>query len=740
MFSQERKFLVDYVNPLIGTMSSMELSNGNTYPAVCVPFGMHNWVPHTGKMSDGFLYTYQTNFLQGFKQTHQASLWVKGYGQFSIMPVRNINRYTEDERKSWYSHKTETASPYYYKVYLGDPQVDVEMAPTERAAKFRITYHHSDSACLVLDVFNKGSYVKILPDEQKIIGYASNNSGGVPRNFKNYFVLTFDKPFTQTATWDNEGLNPSLLEFASEKTGAVIAFDLKAGESVNIDVASSYISDEQALLNLQEAAGKSFEQVKQEAKALWEKALGRIKIEGATEAQRETFYSALYRMLIFPRKFYEKDKNDEIVHYSPYNGNIEKGFMYADNGFWDTFRTQFPFLNLMYPDLVTEILKSLENIYKESGWLPEWFSPGHIDCMIGSHSASIIADAYINGIRDFDIDLLYEAIIKNTTASGPKSSVGRLGYQFYNEIGYVPFDAGINQNVSRTLEYAYNDYCIAQLATALERPQSEIDLYRHRSQNYKNLFDNETGLMRPKAKDGTFQRDFNPFRWGDHFTEGNSWQYTWFVPHDVEGLASLFGGRDAFFAKMDSMLTLPQIYDISYYKRGVIHLIRELQSADMGQYAHFNEPMHHVLYMYNFGQPWKTQYWVRKVMDTLYKPLPDGYLGDEDNGQMSAWYVMSSLGIYPLAPCSGQYVFGSPLFCKVEMNLQNGKKIIFRAESNSSENIYIDQIKINGKNHTANYIAIEKLKNGAEINFKMTNKPNKNRGVSEKEFPYSFSR
>lgn len=736
--AQNNKVL-DYVNPLIGSHSSPELSCGNTYPTICVPFGMHNWAPHTGKMHEGFAYSYQTNYMQGFRQTHRASLWIKDYGQFSLMPITSINHYTEEKRKSWYSHKTEVVKPNYYKVYLGDPQAYVEMTPTERAAKFRITYNGEDSSYLVLDAFRQGAYVKIIPSEQMIIGYASNNDKGVTREFKNYFVMKFDKPFATATTWDGSGLKNSLLELKNERVGAVISFDLKRGEQVNIDIASSYISDKQALLNLQEVSGKTFEEVKNVAADIWERELGKVKIKGGTDAQMQTFYSALYRMMIFPRKFYEIDEQGRTIHYSPYTGKIEPGYMYADNGFWDTFRTQFPFLTLMYPQVVTEIMKSLENIYKESGWLPEWFSPGHRDCMIGSHSSSVITDAYLNGIKDIDINLLYEAIVKNTTQEGPLSSIGRLGAKYYNKKGYVPYNVGVNQNVSRTLEYAYNDYCIMKLAKALNKPTKEVNLYRQRALNYRNLYDASTRLMRPRSEDGKFLEQFNPVKWGEHFTEGSSWQYTWFVPHDVNGLKNLMGGRTAFYEKMDSIFTMPQTYDISYYKRGIIHLIREMQSGDMGQYSHFNEPMHHVLYMYNFGQPWKTQYWVRKVMDYLYLPTPDGYLGEEDNGQMSAWYVMSTLGLYPLAPCSGQYVLGSPLFKEAELQLPNGNRLTIKAPHNTKENVYVEQVKFNGNNHSQNFIEIERLKMGGILEFMMSSIPNKQRGVEPKDFPYSIT-
>ncbi len=731
---------VDAVNPLMGSMSSMELSNGNTYPTVCLPFGMNNWAPHTGKMGDGFLYTYQTNYLYGFKQTHQASLWINDYGQFSLMPVTKKNQFTEKGRRSWFSHKMEVAKPYYYSVYLADHHAKVEIAPTERAAKFKIGFHEADSAFITIDAYDKGSYIKIIPSENKIVGYSTRNSGGVPENFKNYFVLTFDKPFLSHDVWKDTILVKNVLDLKADHVGAIVGFKLKKGESVNVNVATSYISEAQALLNLKEIGTDSFEQVKEKARNTWNKELGRVKIDGATQDQRATFYSCLYRMLIFPRKFYEINAKGEIMHYSPYNGKVLPGYMYADNGFWDTFRAQFPFLNLMFPSRVTEIIKGLENTYKESGWLPEWFSPGHRDCMIGSHSASVITDAYLKGVKGMDINLLYEAIQKNTKGVGPVSSVGRLGAEAYNELGYVPYDIEVNQNASRTLEYAYNDFCIYQLAKALKKPDDEVALFYNRSFNYKNLFDRSTGLMRPKGKDGTFLKTFDPFRWGEHFTEGNSWQYTWFVPHDVKGLEKLMGGKDQFFMKMDSVFTLPSIYDISYYKRGIIHLIREMQGVDMGQYAHLNEPMHHMVYMYNFGKPWKTQYWVRTILDRLYQPTPDGFPGDEDNGQMSAWYVMSSLGFYPLAPGTTQYVTGAPLFKKVELVFENNNKLVINAPENSKTNFYVNNVTFNNKPYTKSFYEHFDLLKGGTINIKMSAKPNLLRGTNPTDFPYALSK
>jgi len=455
--------------------------------------------------------------------------------------------------------------------------------------------------------------------------------------------------------------------------------------------------------------------------------------------QVRTFYSCLYRALLFPRKFYEYDAQNKIVHYSPFNGEVLPGYMFTDNGFWDTFRSQFPFLTLMYPELNSHIMEGLANTYKESGWLPEWASPGHRDCMIGSNSASLIADSYLKGIRGYDINTLYEALLKNSENEGPLTSVGRKGVKYYNELGYVPYDVKVNENAARTLEYAYDDFTIYKLAIALKRPQAEIDRFKKRSQNYRNLFDPETKLMRGKNKDGKFQTPFNPFKWGDAFTEGNSWHYTWSVFHDIEGLANLMGGRESFAKMLDSVFNMAPVYDESYYG-GVIHEIREMQIANMGQYAHGNQPIQHMIYLYNYaGQPWKSQYWVRQVMDRLYHSGPDGYCGDEDNGQTSAWYVFSALGFYPVCPGTDQYVLGAPLFPKMTVTMQDGKKLVIEAPGNSATNVYTQSVSLNGKAHTKNWISHTDLQKGGVLKVVMGAEPNKTRGTKEDAFPYSYS-
>ena len=731
---------VEYVSPLVGTQSTFELSTGNTYPAIARPWGMNFWTPQTGKMGDGWQYVYTANKIRGFKQTHQPSPWINDYGQFVIMPVVGSPEFDQDKRASWFSHKGEIAKAYYYKVYLAEHDVVTELTPTDRAALFRFTFPENDHSYIVVDALDKGSYVKVIPEENKIIGYTTKNSGGVPDNFKNYFIIQFDKPFTYKATFADGKLSEGNAEQQADHAGAVIGFKTKKGEIVHAKVASSFISYDQAAINMKELGNDSFDTLVQKGKEAWNDVLSKIEVEGGNLDQYRTFYSCMYRSLLFPRKFYELDANGKVVHYSPYNGQVLPGYMYTDTGFWDTFRCLFPFLNLMFPSVNKEIQEGLINTYKESGFFPEWASPGHRGCMVGNNSASVLVDAYMKGVKVEDLKTLYEGLIHGTENVHPKaSSTGRLGYEYYNELGYVPYDVNINENAARTLEYAYDDWCIYKLAKDLKRPKKEIDLFAKRAMNYKNLFDKETNLMRGKNKDGKFMSPFSPLKWGDAFTEGNSWHYSWSVFHDPQGLIDLMGGKDVFVQMLDSVFAVPPIFDDSYYG-GVIHEIREMTVMNMGNYAHGNQPIQHMIYMYNYaGEPWKAQYWLRQVMNRMYTPGPDGYCGDEDNGQTSAWYVFSALGFYPVCPGTTQYVMGAPLFKKATLHFENGKSLVINAPANSAENFYIKSLKFNGQNYTKNYLDHNDLMKGAVLDIEMDDQPNKQRGIQTADFPYSFS-
>ena len=567
---------VDYVSTLVGTQSSYAISTGNTYPAVCMPWGMNFWTPQTGKMGDGWTYTYTADKLRGFKQTHQPSPWINDYGQFSIMPeTGEAPVFDEEKRASWFSHKAEVATPYYYRAYLADYDVVTELAPTERAAIMRITFPESKSY-VVVDAFDKGSYVKIMPKERMIVGYTTKNSGGVPQNFKNYFVMKFDKDFTYTAAVADRRINTADVKAECNHAGGIVGFKTIRGEQVNVRIASSFISEEQAIENLKELGSDSFDEVKARGRNTWNDVLGRIEVKSDDIDHLRTFYSCLYRSVLFPRSFYEKNAKGEIVHYSPYNGEVLPGYMFTDTGFWDTFRCLFPLLNVMYPSMNEKMQAGLVNAYKESGFLPEWASPGHRGCMVGNNSASIVADAYLCGLKNYDAETLWQAVVHGASAVHPTvSSTGRLGYEYYNKLGYVPYDVKINENVARTLEYAYDDWCIYEFGKALGKSKKELEPFRKRAFNYRNVFDSETKLMRGRLKNGKFQSPFSPLKWGDAFTEGNAWHYTWSVFHDPAGLIQLMGGKQTFNNMLDSVFNVPPLFDDSYYG-SVIHEIREM--------------------------------------------------------------------------------------------------------------------------------------------------------------------
>ena len=725
----------EYVSTLVGTQSDYALSTGNTYPAVALPWGMNFWTPQTGRMGDGWAYTYGAHTLCGFKQTHQPSPWINDYAPFSLMPVRGDDKLDEQSRRSWFSHQSEEARPYYYRVYLADHDVRVEIAPTERAAVMRFTFPESDESGVVVDAFDRGSRVEVV-DARTLAGYTTRNSGGVPDNFRNWFVIRFDKPFGAVELTDS----PSDYAPGSAKLypeGGKAAEGCHAVAKVHFTTRRG----EQAVLNLDREVGDAtLDQIRSRAQERWDEVLGRIEVAGGKEEQLRTFYSCLYRSTLFPRKFYELDAAGEPVHYSPYNGEVLPGYMYTDTGFWDTFRCLFPLLNLVYPSENAKMQAGLANAWRESGFLPEWASPGHRGCMVGNNSASIVAEAWLNGLRGFDEETIWEAVVHGANNVHPQvASTGRLGHEYYNKLGYVPYNVGINESAARTLEYAYDDWCIYQLGKALGKSEKELKPYAQRAMNYKNLFDKEHNLMRGRNEDGTFQSPFNPLKWGDAFTEGNSWHYSWSVFHDPQGLINLMGGKETFNQMMDSVMAVPPLFDDSYYG-GVIHEIREMQIMNMGNYAHGNQPVQHMLYLYNYsGQPWKTQKWVREVMDKMYLATPDGYCGDEDNGQTSAWYVFSAMGFYPVCPGSGEYIIGTPLFKKMTLNLENGHKIVITAPDNSRKNCYVDAVMVNGAPYDLNYFTHEQLNRGAYITFDMSDKPNTLRGSEEKSFPYSFS-
>ena len=730
---------VDMVNPLTGTLSKFELSTGNNYPVIALPWGMNFWTPQTGKNGDGWQYTYTADKIRGFKQTHQPSPWMNDYGMFSLMPITGEAVFDEEKRASWFSHKAEIAKPYYYRVYLADYDITTEIAPTERAAMFRFTFPQEEMSYVVLDAYDRGSYVQIQPEKNRIVGYTTRNSGGVTKDFKNWFIIDFgSRSFDYTSVTDSKEIFTDRKELKDNHTGAIVGFRTGHRDVVTARVASSFISLEQAERNLNELGKKSFDEIASDGRKIWNDVLGRIQVEGGSEEQMRTFYSCLWRSLHFPRRFYEIDDKGNPIHYSPYNGQILPGYLFADTGVWDTFRCLFPFLNLVYPSMNEEMQAGLVNAYLESGYLPEWSSPGHRDCMIGQNSASVVADAYIKGIRVANQDKLWDAVTYGAHHHLDRSASGRVGHDYYDRLGYVPCNVGIGQNVARTLEYAYNDWSIYTLGKAMGKSEAELAPYKKAALNYKNVYNPARKLMCGREEQGAFNADFVPENWSGEFCEGNSWHWSFCVFHDPAGLSKLMGGRDEMTEMMDSVFVLPSYLGLR--SRGMIHEMREMQVMDMGQYAHGNQPIQHMVYLYNWtGQPWKAQYWTREIMDKLYNPNADAYCGDEDNGQTSAWYVFSAMGFYPVCPGTKQYAMGSPLFQKILVKLENGKTIQIEAPDNNKQTRYVNDVKVNGKSVSRTWLEHDELTKGATIKFQMSSKPNKKRGTDEKDAPYSFT-
>lgn len=724
------------INPLVGTASSPQFSHGNTYPAIAMPMGMTAWTPQTGEW--GWIYTHDATEIQGLRATHQPSPWMGDYGQFTLMPMVGKLLTEDSERAADFDHSEEIAHPYYYQVKLKEYDILAEVTPDVRAAMLRFTFPEADSAFIVLDASAGMGEVELIPEKQMIRGLTRVNSGGVPDGFACYFVAQFDHVFEQYGTWGDTEISVNTTAKEGDNVGAFIQFATKEGTVVSVKIGTSFISLEQAQQNLDREIGvKNFAQVRATAEDAWNDKLSAIQIEGATPDQEVTFYTAFYRTLIYPRMFHELDKENKPIHYSPYDGQVHPGVMYVDNGFWDTFRAEFPLLSVLFPNTHTEIVRGLIHSYKEGDWFPKWTSPGYRNVMIGTHTASVIADAYAKGMQNFDVETAYEGMVKDALAMPMSGGRGRTGNEFYTEIGYVPDDK-VHEATARTLEFAYGDFCVGQLAKALGKKEEATYFFKS-AQNFRNVFDPEVGFMRGRHADGTWRPDFSPIEWGGPFTEGSSWHYSWSVMHDPKSLISLMGGEEAFTAKIDELFEMGPDFEVGSYGRE-IHEMSEMVAGGMGQYAHGNQPVHHLIYLYNYArQPWKTQKWTREVMDKLYGPGPDGLCGDEDNGQMSAWYIFSALGFYPVSPGVPQYVIGSPLFPKATINVSSGRTFVIEAKNNSKDNRYIQSAQLNGKAYNQNWISHKAIVEGGTLLLVMGPEPNPDWGSAPESVPYSQS-
>ncbi len=734
----QQQNLVRYVNTLQGTNSKHELTRGNTYPTTALPFGMHTWTPQTGRNGDGWKYQYFKDKIRGFQQAHQCSSWTNDYAVFSLMPGIDQLQVDENKRELAFSHTNEVARPDYYKVKF-ENEVSTEIAPTERGAHLRFSYPKGHKGFLVLDGYTNISAVNIDAKNRRISGYVNNGRGFYP-GYKSFFVLYFDQPIKRFGTWENRKNQVNADSTTAEGHGKGAWVEFAAGSTVQVKVASSYISPEQAELNLSRELGtsKKLEQTRAKATAAWNKSLGKVLVEGGTEADKATFYSCFFRASLFSRKFYELDKNGNPYYFSPYDGKVHPGYMFTDTGFWDTFRAQFPLNALLHPEMHGRYMNAMLDAYDQCGWLPSWSFPSEAGSMVGNHAISLLADAWVKGIRTFDPERALKAYLHEANNKGPWGPAnGREGWKEYYQLGYVPYPK-YREATAKTLEYAYDDFCGYQLAT-LTGNKFFSDVFSRNMYNYKNVYDNITGFMRGRDEHGNWTKNFDPIEWGGPFTEGNAWHYQWSVFQDAQGLINLMGGNEAFTNKLDSVFSVPNTVKTGTYG-GMIHEMTEMVMANMGQYAHGNQPIQHMVYLYNYSNaPWKAQYHARNVMAKLYDATENGYPGDEDQGQTSSWYVLSAMGFYSVTPGVDQYVFGSPAFNKISLKLENGKTFSVVANGNSKENVYIQSAILNGKPYTKNFIRHEDITKGGTLIFEMGPKPNISRGLQSADKPFSLT-
>jgi predicted alpha-1,2-mannosidase len=727
------------VNPMQGTDSQHSFSHGNLFPAIALPFPMNTWAPYTEPQNESFYYQYRHNNIYGIRQTHQPSPWIADYANFSLMPVSGKLAVTESARVSTFTHENEVANPGYYSVHLDTWDTTAEVTPTLRGARFQFTYGKTRNAYVVLDVFKseKICSVQIISSENKVIGIACNNHGGTPDNFANYFIIQFDRPFSSYGVWSDNKTQPGIAKLEGRHVGAFFKFNTREDNVVGCKVASSFISPQQAELTLQNEIGDAtFDTIRQRAEDTWNEALGRVQIEGGMPDQHRTFYSAMYRSILFPHRFYEMDASNQPVYFSPYDGKVYQGYLYTDTGYWDSFRAAHPLYDLLFPEISAQILQGIIHTYEQSGRLPEWTSPGHRVCMIGDHAFSILADAWIKGIRDFDAQKAVAAMVHD--ANDPAT---RDGVKYYNSIGYVPYskvdgEPTFPEASSKTVEYSYDDFCAAKLAYALG-DKADGDNFAKTMMNYVNVYDAKSGFNRGRHADGQWETPFYPDEWGGPFTEGSAWQWTFNAMQDEPGLAKLMGGEQAYADKLDSIFAAPNTFRPGTYGNP-IHEMTEMAALNMGQYSANNEPMSHVIYLYDDArQPWKAQVRLRQAMTWLYQATPDGMSGDDDTGQMSAWYVFSSLGFYPVCPGDPIYFIGSPLFDKATLHLAGGKTFTITADHNGPQEFYIQGATLNGQPFDKTYISHDQIINGGDLTFQMGSAPNFNWGVSPDSCPPS---
>ena len=704
--------LVGFVNVLQGTDSTSLFSRGNTLPIAAAPFGMGHWTLQT-HADTPWMFQPGVRRIEGVRCTHQLSPWLGDYGDATFLPFRGEIHASAGARASSYRPAQARLTPYSLELFLLRYRARVELVPTVRCAVLTAKFEQlpesqrEETTGLVIDIPAATGVLEPLAEERTIRFTSVHNSGGVPENFATYYVVQF------RAAWKSF----EVVELGTHRVG-VVRFG--PGEDIEARIATSFISFEQAVRNAEKEMGSgTVEAVRAEGAARWNEHLGRVQVEGGTRDQQRTFYSCLYRTLLFPRTWHEPDAQGAMQHFSAFNGRVEPGVMYADHGYWDVYRAWYPLMSIVFPERLGEILQAWVNAYKEGGWLPQFPCPGYRACMTGSLIDSVFGDAAAKGITGFDLAAAYEGLKKHATTPGdPTKGYGRLGVEQYMKLHYVAADE-VKQSVAETVDAAYGDFCIAQVAKALGK-EEDYAMFMKRSENWRNVFDPEVRFLRGKKADRTWLTPFDPFQWGSPYVEGSAWQHRWDVPQDVPGLMAAMGGEQAMAKELETMLELPPIFNVGVYGQE-IHEMSEMAAVPFGQYAHSNQPVHHVLYLFAAaGRPDRTQYWVRKVMQELY--TPETFAGDEDTGAMAAWYVLSALGLYAVCPGKAEYTLGSPLFPRATVQLQGGKRLVVEAPGNSAESVFVRGVSLNGRRYERRMVDHSAVAGGGTLAFAMGRK------------------
>lgn len=729
--SLPKEKITSNVNPFIGTGG-----HGHTFPGATLPFGMVQLSPDTYNRgwdwSSGYYIT--DNSIMGFSHTHLSGTGIGDLGDILIMPTTGAVKTEPGNRekpgegyRSRFKHENEKAYPGYYSVLLDDYNIKAELTATRRTGYHRYTFPKTDEANIIIDLFHGiedrpgNSQIKFISDSE-IEGYRQS-SGWAGNNQNIYFVAKFSKPFKSHGIVLDGKMKPEEKSATGIALKGYVRFSTNNNEAILVKVGISYVSIDGARKNLEaELKNAGFDEIKTAAEKIWEKELSKITVEGGSQDQKTIFYTALYHSMICPNLFSDIDGNykgmdDNKIH------NNKKNETYTLFSLWDTFRALNPLLSIIDRKRTNDFINTMLEKSQEGGQLPVWECMGHeTNIMIGFHSISVIVDAYMKGIKDYDVEKVYEAMKRQLEQS-------KAGLNYYNSLGYIPAEK-MTKSVSRNLEYTYNEWCVAKMAEALGKKE-DYEKYSKRALNYMNMFDPSTGFMRGKTTEGNFVTPFTPDKVTHDYEEGTAWHYNLFVPHDINGLVNMFGNIENFSKRLNDLFTLQNketsdIPDVT----GII-----------GQYAHGNEPSHNMAYLFNFnGENWKTQETVRKIMNELYFPKPDGLSGNEDCGQMSAWYVFSAMGFYPFCPGTNQYMIGSPIFNKITINLENGKHFVINAPKSSNENKYIKSITKNNKAYSLTYIKHEDISKGGSFTFNMSNVPAKDVKYAVDALPYSFTK